>query len=56
MIQHIAYDYADPFNIITTHQADLYRSLINSTQSTPFSTNAAVEDYIKAGVLPIKLT
>lgn len=52
----MAYDYADPLNIITTHQANLYPSLINSTQSTPFSTNAAIEDYVKAGVPTHKIS
>lgn len=46
----MAYDYANSLSNITAHQANLYPSPNNSSQSTPFSTDATVKDYVNAGV------
>ena len=46
----MAYDYAGSFSTITAHQSNLYCSRLNNSRSTPFSTDAALKDYIKAGV------
>lgn len=45
----MAYDYAGSFANVTGHQANLYPSTENSP-STPFCTESAIRDYIKAGV------
>ncbi|KAL9628715.1 MAG: hypothetical protein Q9164_007166, partial [Protoblastenia rupestris] len=50
----LAYDYAGSWNPTTGHQANLYQSSIYP-KSTPFSTDAALKDYIKAGITPDKI-
>ena len=45
----MAYDYAGSWDSITGHQTNLYPSVDNSP-CTPFSTDAAVKDYLKSGV------
>jgi len=51
----LAYDYAGSFGNVTGHQANLYPSA-DILLSTPFSTDAAIRDYIKAGVPANKIT
>jgi len=51
----LAYDYTGSFGNVTGHQANLYPSADNLL-STPFSTDAAIRDYIKAGVPINKIT
>jgi len=51
----LAYDYADSFGNVTEHQANLYSSADNLL-STPFFTDAAIRDYIKASVPVNKIT
>ena len=45
----MGYDYAGSWDTVSGHQANLYPSTGNP-RCTPFSTDAAVKDYIKAGV------
>jgi len=45
----MAYDYAGSWNTTAGHQANWYPSS-NNTASTPYSTQQALADYIKAGV------
>jgi len=45
----MAYDYSGSWDSVSGHQANLYPSPQNDT-TTPFSTDRAVSDYIKAGV------
>ncbi|KAK1658048.1 endochitinase [Colletotrichum godetiae] len=45
----MGYDYAGPWSAVTGHQANLYPST-SEAQSTPFSTDVAVSDYVAAGV------
>lgn len=51
----LAYDYAGSFDNVTGHQANLYPSADNLL-STSFFTDAAIKDYIKAGVPANKIT
>lgn len=45
----MAYDYTGAFSAVSGHQANLHHS--NQTpSSTPFATDTAVKDYVKAGV------
>ncbi|KAL2127142.1 hypothetical protein VTI74DRAFT_11263 [Chaetomium olivicolor] len=53
-INLMAYDYAGSWDTIAAHQANLYPNPSN-TNSTPFSTDVAVRDYIAAGVPAAKL-
>ena len=48
-INLMAYDYAGFWDSVTGYQANLYPSFNNSL-CTPFSIQAAIEDYLKAGV------
>jgi chitinase len=50
----MAYDYAGSWDTLTGHQANLYPSTSNAN-STPFSTDAAVQYYLSQGVQPWKL-
>lgn len=50
----MAYDYAGSWDKDAGHQANLYPSTKN-TNSTPFSTDAAVQYYLDKGVAPAKL-
>lgn len=50
----MAYDYAGSWDTSAGHQANLYPSTKN-TNSTPFSTDAAVQYYLSNGVAPAKL-
>ncbi|KAK4206414.1 putative glycoside hydrolase family 18 protein [Rhypophila decipiens] len=45
----MGYDYSGSFSSFSGHQANLYRNP-NNNNATPFSTNKAIADYIKAGV------
>ena len=45
----MAFDYAGMWDAVSGHQANLYPSTGNP-RSTPFSTDTAVKDYLKAGV------
>jgi chitinase len=53
-INLMAYDYAGSWDSVSGHQANLCPSA-NNGSSTPFSTEAAVTDYLAAGVAPDKL-
>jgi chitinase len=44
----MAYDYAGSWSTVSAHQANIYPLTPNTT--TPFSTDAAVSDYLRAGV------
>jgi chitinase len=48
-INLMAYDYAGSWDTVSGHQANLYPNPANNN-STPYSTDAAVADYIRAGV------
>ncbi|KAM5364267.1 hypothetical protein ACJZ2D_011576 [Fusarium nematophilum] len=50
----MAYDYAGSWDQLAGHQANLYPSRENPS-STPFSTSAAVDFYVRSGVAPQKL-
>ena len=50
----MAYDYAGSWDSTTGHQANIYPDADNR-ESTKFSTNQAVDDYIAAGVSPEKI-
>ncbi|KAF5676866.1 SIK1-like protein [Fusarium denticulatum] len=50
----MAYDYAGSWDSVAGHQANLYPSPDNP-QSTPFSTSAAVDFYVRSGVSPGKI-
>ena len=50
----MAYDYAGSWSTATGHDANLYPSS-NNPASTPYSTDAAIKDYIAAGVTPSKI-
>ncbi|TDZ61460.1 Endochitinase 42 [Colletotrichum trifolii] len=50
----MAYDYAGSWDAVSGHQANLHPSRDNP-RSTPFSTAAAVRDYLAAGVPAAKL-
>jgi chitinase len=51
----MAYDYAGSWDTLTGHQANLYPSY-TYPNSTPFSTDRAITDYIASGVTPSKIT
>ncbi|KAL0929392.1 endochitinase [Colletotrichum truncatum] len=51
----MAYDYSGPWSTMTGHQANLHSSPIKPN-STTFSTDVAVKDYISIGVLSTKIT
>ncbi|KAL8299175.1 hypothetical protein RB593_009174 [Gaeumannomyces tritici] len=48
----MAYDYAGSWDTVSAHQSNLYSS---ESAATPFSTAAAVEDYLRAGVPASKI-
>lgn len=50
----MAYDYAGSWDTVAGHQANLYPSTDNP-DSTPYSTDRAVTDYISAGVTASKI-
>ncbi len=50
----MAYDYSGAWDTITGHQANLYPSTSNPN-STPFSTDRAINDYMSAGVPASKI-
>lgn len=50
----MAYDYAGSWDTITGYQANLYPSASNPN-STPFSTDRAIRDYISAGISASKI-
>ncbi|RBQ66587.1 hypothetical protein FVER14953_11632 [Fusarium verticillioides] len=50
----MAYDYAGSWDSVAGHQANLYPSQDNP-QSTPFSTSAAIDFYVRSGVSPGKI-
>jgi chitinase len=50
----MAYDFAGSWDATSGHQANLYPSASN-VNSTPFSTDAAVQYYLQQGVKPAKL-
>ena len=50
----MAYDYSGSWDSMAGHQANLYASQ-QSPSSTPFSTQAAVEIYMRSGVSPNKI-
>ncbi|EGY20872.1 chitinase [Verticillium dahliae VdLs.17] len=45
----MAYDYSGAWDSYSAHQANLYPNAVNDT-ATPFSTDAAITAYLKAGV------
>jgi chitinase len=48
----MAYDYAGSWDSLAGHQANIYPT---NASATPFSTDAAVRDYLSAGVPPSKI-
>ncbi|KXT00943.1 hypothetical protein AC579_5184 [Pseudocercospora musae] len=50
----MAYDFSGSFSTVAAHASNLYPSVLN-TNSTPFSTDAAVQYYLSHGVNPRKL-
>ncbi|SPQ24013.1 40830987-2b5f-4589-8087-17ce7264b463 [Thermothielavioides terrestris] len=50
----MAYDYAGSWSNTSAHQANLYPNP-SAPDTTPFSTSAAINDYIAAGVPPAKI-
>ena len=50
----MGYDYAGSFSTYAGHQANLYPNPQNPN-ATPFSTDAAITDYVAAGVDPAKI-
>ncbi|RSL48747.1 hypothetical protein CEP54_012765 [Fusarium duplospermum] len=50
----MAYDYAGGWDTTTGHQANVYLSS-NNPLSTKFSTDRAINDYVRAGVAPQKI-
>lgn len=50
----MAYDYAGSWSSYSGHDANLYPSVTNAN-STPFNTDAAIKDYLSAGVTARKL-
>ncbi|KAJ3515540.1 hypothetical protein NM208_g14949 [Fusarium decemcellulare] len=50
----MAYDYAGSWDQLAGHQANLYPSRDNPS-STPFSTSAAIDFYVRSGVAPGKI-
>ncbi|KAK1973194.1 endochitinase 42, partial [Colletotrichum cereale] len=50
----MGYDYSGSWSAITGHQANLYPST-SVAESTPFSTDDAISDYLAAGVPSYKI-
>ena len=50
----MAYDYAGSWDTDSGHQANIFPNPANAN-STPFSTNKAITDYIAAGIAPNKI-
>ena len=48
----MAYDYAGPWSTVTSHQANLF---FTDAESTPFSTQSAVEYYLSQGIPASKI-
>ena len=52
----MAYDYAGSWSTDAAHQANIRPNPANNFSSTPFSTTAAIDAYIAAGVPAAKIT
>lgn len=52
----MAYDYSGAWSTAAAHQANLRPNPAGNYSSTPFSTTAAIDAYIAAGVPPSKIT